>query len=122
MHSKRRSSQIGSPKTIRDQRKVLVMSLTRDQVLKIAYLARLRLEPSEIDGLTRQLGQIVDLVDKLSELNTDGVEPMVHAIELENVMVEDQVLPSLSREQALANSPDSDGEFFVVPAVMGPAK
>jgi aspartyl-tRNA(Asn)/glutamyl-tRNA(Gln) amidotransferase subunit C len=98
------------------------MALTRDQVEKIAFLARLSLQPSEVDGFTQQLGQIVDLVDKLGQLDTTGVEPMVHAIELENVMMEDSVKPSLDRSLALSNAPESDGECFLVPAVLSTAK
>jgi aspartyl-tRNA(Asn)/glutamyl-tRNA(Gln) amidotransferase subunit C len=95
------------------------MSLDRQQVAKIAYLARLSLTESELDEMTKQLVKIVDLVDQLSEVNTDGVEPMVHAIELQNVLQLDEVKTSLPREKALANAPDADEECFRVSAVLG---
>ena len=95
------------------------MSLDRQQVAKIAYLARLSLTEVELSEMTEQLGKIVDLVDQLSVVNTDGVEPLVHAIELQNVLQEDQVEPSLPREKALANAPDADEECFRVSAVLG---
>ena len=95
------------------------MSLDRQQVAKIAYLARLSLTDAELDEMTQQLGKIVDLVDQLSEANTDGVEPLVHAIELQNVLQMDQIKPSLPREKALANAPDADEECFRVSAVLG---
>jgi len=95
------------------------MSLDRQQVAKIAYLARLSLTESELDEMTQQLGKIVDLVDQLSEVNTDGVEPMVHAIELQNVLQQDEIKSSLPREKALANAPDADEECFRVSAVLG---
>ena len=94
------------------------MSLDRQQVAKIAYLARLSLTDSELDEMTQQLGKIVELVDQMSEVNTDGVEPMVHAIELQNVVQPDEIKPSLPREQALANAPDADEECFRVSAVL----
>ena len=95
------------------------MSLDRQQVAKIAYLARLSLTESELDEMTQQLGKIVDLVDQLSEVNTDGVEPMVHAIELQNVLEQDEVKSSLPREKVLANATDADEECFRVSAVLG---
>jgi aspartyl-tRNA(Asn)/glutamyl-tRNA(Gln) amidotransferase subunit C len=55
----------------------------------------------------------------LTELDTDGVEPMAHAVELSNVFRDDVVRPSLSREEALANAPHHDGECYLVPAVLG---
>ena len=94
------------------------MSLDRAQVEKIAYLARLRLSDQELTEMTSQLGRIVDFVDQLSQLNTEGVEPLVHAIELQNVMSEDIIRPSLDRKEALSNAPQQDGECFRVPAVL----
>lgn len=95
------------------------MSLDRQQVAKIAYLARLSLTESELDEMTLQLGKIVDLVDQLSTVNTDGIEPMVHAIEMQNVLQTDEIKASLPREEALANAPDADEECFRVSAVLG---
>jgi aspartyl-tRNA(Asn)/glutamyl-tRNA(Gln) amidotransferase subunit C len=95
------------------------MSLSREQVAKIARLARLTFTDAELDDLTIQLGKIVGLVDELSQVNTEGVEPMVHAIELENVLKADEMKPSLPREKALSNAPDADDECFRVTAVLG---
>lgn len=95
------------------------MSLTRDDVEKIALLARLRLSDAELTTLTDQLSHVVGYVKSLGELNTDGVAPMAHAIEVTNVFREDVVRPSLERDQALANAPHQDGACFLVPAVMG---
>jgi aspartyl-tRNA(Asn)/glutamyl-tRNA(Gln) amidotransferase subunit C len=94
------------------------MSLTRAEVERVSLLARLRLEPGELDTLTQQLGQVVQYVHQLSQLNTDGVEPMAHAVELVNVFADDVVDPALEREEALANAPKRDEECFLVPAVM----
>lgn len=95
------------------------MSLTRADVEKVALLARLKLSAVEIDTLTAQLSQIVEFVEQLSELDTEGVEPMAHAVELSNVLADDTVAESLSREQALANAPKHDGQCYRVPAVLG---
>ena len=95
------------------------MSRTRQDVEKVALLARLRLAPSEVDTMTRQLSQIVDYVQLLSELNTDHVQPLAHAIEVTNVFAADQPLESLSREEALSNAPHTDDAYDLVPPVLG---
>jgi aspartyl-tRNA(Asn)/glutamyl-tRNA(Gln) amidotransferase subunit C len=95
------------------------MSLTREDVAKVALLARLRLSDDELDRMTEQLGQIVGYVEQLQELNTDGVEPMAHGVELSNVFRNDRLRPSLPRDQALANAPKRDEECYRVPAVLG---
>lgn len=95
------------------------MSLTRADVEKVSLLARLKLAPTELDTLTAQLGQIVAYVEQLNELNTDGVEPMAHAVEVFNVFRDDEPRPSLPRKQALGNAPRQDGECYLVPAVLG---
>ena len=94
------------------------MSLDRFQVAKIALLARLSLSELELDSATDQLGKIVDLFHQLDQVDTDGVEPLVHAIELHNVLAVDQVVPSIVRELALQNAPSADEECFRVNAVL----
>jgi aspartyl-tRNA(Asn)/glutamyl-tRNA(Gln) amidotransferase subunit C len=95
------------------------MSLSREAVEKVSLLARLRLNPDELATMTAQLGQIVDYMALLSELDTEGVEPMAHAVEVANVFRDDEVRPSLPRDEALANAPHHDGECYLVPAVLG---
>lgn len=95
------------------------MSLSRADVEKVALLARLQFDGAELDRLTEQLGQIVQYVEQLSELDTGDVPPMAHAIEMVNVLAEDEVQPSLDREVALANAPKRDDECYRVPAVLG---
>jgi aspartyl-tRNA(Asn)/glutamyl-tRNA(Gln) amidotransferase subunit C len=95
------------------------MSLSRTDVEKVALLARLRLTEAELDTMTGQLAQIVAYVDQLAEVNTDGVAPMAHAIEVANVFKDDRVAPSLPRAEALANAPHHDGRGYLVPAVLG---
>jgi aspartyl-tRNA(Asn)/glutamyl-tRNA(Gln) amidotransferase subunit C len=82
-------------------------------------LARLQLSPAETDALTRELGQIVQYVELLSELSTEDIQPMAHALDLSNVLAEDELQASLDREQALANAPKRDEQCYRVPAVLG---
>ncbi|MEX0613850.1 MAG: Asp-tRNA(Asn)/Glu-tRNA(Gln) amidotransferase subunit GatC [Pirellulales bacterium] len=95
------------------------MSISRTDIEKVALLGRLRLTEAELDTMTDQLAQIVGYVDQLAEVNTGGVEPMAHAIELANVFKDDEVAPSLPREEALATAPHHDGRGYLVPAVLG---
>ena len=95
------------------------MSLTRDDVEKVALLARLRFDEHELEKLTEQLRQIVHYIDQLNEVDTVNVEPMAHAVDLVNVFAEDQLQPSLDREAALANAPKRDDQCYLVPAVLG---
>lgn len=95
------------------------MSLTRDEVQKVSLLARLLLSEDELEAMTAQLGRVLDYVQQLEELDTEGVEPMAHAIDLANVFADDVIEPSLPRDAALAGAPKRDDECFRVPAVLG---
>jgi aspartyl-tRNA(Asn)/glutamyl-tRNA(Gln) amidotransferase subunit C len=92
-----------------------------DLVRKVAHLARLKISAAESERLSRELGDILTYVELLNEVDTEGIEPMAHAIELTNVLREDIPQPSLSREQALANAPSTDGRYFLVPAILDEA-
>ena len=94
------------------------MALTADEVRWVAHLARLQLTDAELDTMTRQLSAIVEYVDLLKQVNTDGVEPLAHAVELHNVFRADAPAPSLPVEEALANAPQRQGDFYAVPAVL----
>ena len=93
-------------------------SLTLDQVRAIARLARLELSDDELAHLAPQLGAIVGYVALLREVDTKGVEPLAHALPVQNVFREDSPTESLPREQALANAPKSREGCFAVPAVL----
>ncbi len=92
--------------------------LTRDDVAKVALLGRLKLSAQELEQMTTQLGRVLEYVDILNEVDTTAVEPLAHPIELANVFRDDVERDCLSREEALANAPKTDGRFFVVPAVL----
>ena len=95
------------------------MNLTRDDVEKVALLARLEFSDEELEQMTSQLGQIVGYVEQLQQLDTEGVEPLAHGVEVLNVFAEDVVEPSLSRDDALSNAPKRDEACYRVPAVLG---
>ena len=94
------------------------MSLTAEEVAKVALLARLRLAPGELELFTGQLNAIVGFVEQLGELDTTNVEPLAHGVEVHNVFRDDVRGPSLPREEALANAPKRNAESFLVPAVL----
>jgi aspartyl-tRNA(Asn)/glutamyl-tRNA(Gln) amidotransferase subunit C len=94
------------------------MALTGDQVRWVAHLARLELSPEEVAEFTAQLSQIVDYVNQLQQVNTEGVEPLAHPLPLHNVFRADEPQPSLSVDEALANAPDRRNNFYGVPAVL----
>lgn len=90
--------------------------IEREQVLHVARLARLRLTEEEVERMTGELSSILDHIEKIGELDLDDVAPTSHVIELENVLRADEPRPSLPREVALAQAPDSDGVGFRVPS------
>jgi len=84
----------------------------------VANLARLEITEKEKDKFTAQLNDILLYIDKLNELDTNGVEPMSHAISVTNAFRDDQVMDSIGTQQTLANAPDARGDFFRVPKVI----
>jgi aspartyl-tRNA(Asn)/glutamyl-tRNA(Gln) amidotransferase subunit C len=90
-----------------------------DLVRHIGRLSRIELTDDQVATLSRQLGAILEYFDKLQQLDTSGVEPMAHAIELHNVLADDVVGESLPPDVALANAAARDGDFFKVPKVIG---
>jgi aspartyl-tRNA(Asn)/glutamyl-tRNA(Gln) amidotransferase subunit C len=94
-------------------------SLTRADVEHVAHLARLGLSDDELARLEGELNHILEQSAKLAELDTDAIPPTAQVIELENILREDVTTPSLAPEAALANAPERDGPFFVVPASLG---
>ena len=94
-------------------------TLSRDDVIKVAMLARLALSDDELSSLTDELSQIVGFVSQLSEINTDDVDPLAHPLDSQNVFREDHPVPSLTTADALRCAPHHDEEYFLVPAVLG---
>jgi len=92
--------------------------ISPEDVRHVARLARLALTDEELERMREQLDAILAYIDKLRELDVEGVEPTSHAVPLVNVMRDDEITPSLSQDAALANAPDRAGEFFRVPRII----
>ena len=95
------------------------MAITREEVLHVARLARLSLTEEELERLGAQLNAILEAVGKVSELDLEGVEPTSHPLDLANTLRPDEPRPSLPVDDALANAPERDGDFFRVPSPAG---
>lgn len=93
------------------------MKITLPEVEHVARLARLDLAGEEKERMRAQLDAILSYIHKLNELETADVEPTSHVLPIANVMRADEVGDSLSRDEALANAPDREGEFFRVPRI-----
>jgi aspartyl-tRNA(Asn)/glutamyl-tRNA(Gln) amidotransferase subunit C len=96
-----------------------VATLSRADVEHVAHLARLGLTEDELARLEGQLNHIVDQYAILAELSTDDIPPTAQTIELENILREDVVVPSLPAETVLANAAETSDGFIVVPAILG---
>ncbi len=92
--------------------------ITISEARHVANLARLTFDEQELEGLTRQLNDILGYVGKLEELDTEDVQPMTHAMRLVNVTREDVVTPSIDNSAALANAPGSEDGAFTVPRII----
>jgi aspartyl-tRNA(Asn)/glutamyl-tRNA(Gln) amidotransferase subunit C len=90
--------------------------IDRDQVLHVARLARLRLEDDEIERMSRELSSVLDHIEKISELDLDGVPPTSHVVEVENVLRADEPRESWPVERALEQAPDPAAGGFRVPS------
>jgi len=94
------------------------MKITRDDVIKVAELARLEFREEELEKFTEQLGNILKYIGKLNELDTKDVEPTSHVLDLATPLREDTVMEWITREDALQNAPQEEDGFFVVPQVI----
>ena len=94
------------------------MKITREEVVHVARLARLKLSEEQEKRFALQLNKVLEYMERLNELNTEGVEPTFHAVSLQNALREDEVRPSLPREISLNNAPERTKGFFVVPKVI----
>ncbi len=94
------------------------MKISRQEVEHVAKLARLELSEQEKEKLTDQLSSILTYVEKLNELDTKGVEPTSHVLDIKNVMRDDVAAPSLPQDRALANAPDKAAGHYKVPKII----
>jgi aspartyl-tRNA(Asn)/glutamyl-tRNA(Gln) amidotransferase subunit C len=94
------------------------MAIEKEQVQWVATLARLQLSEADLAKMTQQLSAILEYVDQLKKVPTEGVEPLAHPLKFSNVFRDDEPVPSLTVEAALANAPDRKGDFFGVPPIL----
>ncbi len=94
------------------------MSLSREQVLHIARLARVGVEDEEVEQFAHQLSDILDYFERLRQVDTEGVPPTAHTLPLHNVWRDDAPEPSLDPEEVLANAPQREGDQFRVKAIL----
>ena len=91
--------------------------ITIKEVEHVAKLARLELTEEEKVKFSKQLGDVLEYAQQMNEIDTEGVEPMSHAIPLVNVMRQDEVVHEFSREELMANAPLKEDGFFRVPKI-----
>jgi len=94
------------------------MKLSKEEVKHIAMLSRLELKEEEVEKFQTQLSEILDFVEKLNELDTEGIDPKFQIIPPQNVLREDVSGVSLSREKTFMNAPETDEKYFIVPKVV----
>lgn len=94
------------------------MKINRDVLDKIAHLARLEFDEKDADKMMEDMTAIVDWVEKLNEVDTEGVEPLTTMSHEVNSLREDEVKPHLDHEEALKNAPKKDSDYFRVPKVL----
>ena len=94
------------------------MALSRDDVLKVAELARLNLTEDQVGLFARQLGDVLDYIQTLNGLDTTDVEPLAHPLPVTNVFRTDEPHASFATDEVLANAPDRHGDLFGVPPVL----
>lgn len=94
------------------------MKISREEVEHVAHLARLHLTDIELQKMTMQLDTILSYVEKLEELDTEGLPPTTHAFSVSNAFRDDEVLDSLSQQEALSCSPQHTEDMFQVPRII----
>lgn len=94
------------------------MSISKEEVLYVANLARLRLDEAETERLARDMSQILEYMELLGQVDTSSVEPLEHVIEIEQSLRKDEPVAPLDHETALKNAPDADSDYFRVPRVI----
>ena len=94
------------------------MKISADDVTRIAHLARLEMTPEKAAHFAPQLDQVLSYMDKLGEVDTSAVEPMYSPVELPTALRVDETRRDFSRDEILANAPETDGQFFIVPKIV----
>ncbi|MEK0420884.1 MAG: Asp-tRNA(Asn)/Glu-tRNA(Gln) amidotransferase subunit GatC [Bacteroidetes bacterium] len=95
------------------------MKITPEKVQELAALSRLKFEGEAAERMRQDLENILEMCEKLNEVNTDGVEPLIYMTDRVNNLREDKVEQEITHEEALKNAPKKDSDFFRVPKVIG---
>lgn len=95
------------------------MKISKADVMHVAKLARLELDDASIEKFSGQIGTILEYIDMLNQVDTEGVNPTAHAVYRTNAFREDEPKPHLDRDAALSNAPEKEEGNFVVPKVVG---
>ncbi len=94
------------------------MKVTDEMIDRLSHLARLEFKNNEKEEIKNDLSNVLSFVEKLSELNTSGIEPLVYVNEDENILRKDISMKSITKQEALKNSPQHDSDYFKVPKVL----
>ena len=95
------------------------MKITKEEVIHVSKLARLEMDDTDIDTFSQQIGTILEYFETLNQVDTTGINPTSHAISLTNAFRQDEGKEHLNRESALANAPEKENGYFLVPKVIG---
>jgi len=94
------------------------MKITKQEVLHVAHLARLNVDGPMVERFSEQIGNILEYVETLNQLDTTGIAPTSHAIDMANAFREDALSSSIDRQSAMGNAPEEDEGSFIVPKVI----
>ena len=94
------------------------MSIRKEEIRKIAHLARINVSQAELDEVEKKLVGILDLIEKMQEVNTDSIDPMSHALDINQPLREDKVTEKDIRDKSLSLAPHSEQSLFIVPQVI----
>ena len=94
------------------------MEINREAISKLASLSKLKFNENEMDLISKDLSKMLDFINQLENLDTNGIEPLIHINEETNILREDQIDDMLSQKAALLNSPTKDGTYFKLPKVL----
>lgn len=95
------------------------MELSKEDVIKIAILSKLEFNDDEIENFRNDLSEILNYMNELNELDTEGINPLFNVLDLDDVTRKDVVKDSLKQEEVLKNAPDKDENFIIVPKIIG---
>lgn len=94
------------------------MPISKEIVEYVAHLARIELQPKELEKLSQEIQAILDFIDKLKKVNIENISPLSHILPFNNILREDTPKESLPLDKVLKNAPHKEGNFFVVPKVI----